>query len=90
MGVLFEHTPFLFFVIIYGGISLMEEMSQDDLKLLCSQQYNSPPPIHLIWVSWPILSLRQKVMVVGYLMSLIGLGLLLVSGGTLEYLMGLT
>lgn len=69
---------------------MIEEISQDDLKLLCSQQYNSPPPIHLIWVSWPILSLRQKVMVIGYLMTLIGLGLLLVFGGTLEYLMGLT
>lgn len=69
---------------------MIEEISQDDLKLLCSQQYNSSPPIHLIWVSWPILSLGQKAMVVGYLMSLIGLGLLFVFGGVLEYLMGLT
>lgn len=65
------------------------DISEDDCKILCSQQYNIPPPIHLVWVCWPVMTFRQKALVVINLISLIGAGLLFTFGGPLEHLMGL-
>lgn len=43
------------------------KLSEDDCKIVCSQQrFGLPPPIHLLWTCWPIMSLWQKVVVVSY------------------------
>ena len=59
------------------------ELSEDDYKLLCSQQHNIPPPLHLVKTSWPIMTIRQKFMVVCYISSVIGICLLFIFGGPL-------
>ena len=65
------------------------ELSEDDYKIMCSQQYSIPPPMHLVRTCWPVMSFRQKVMFLGQVTTwIIGL-LLLVFGGPLASIMGL-
>jgi len=48
------------------------KLSEDDYKMLCSQQRFGPsPPQHLLKTCWPIMPIWQKVLAITYLATII-------------------
>lgn len=63
------------------------ELSEDDYKLIYSQRYGIPPPMHLMRISWPLMTRVQKFLVFAYVSICIGIIMLFLFGGTLEWLL---